>query len=345
MTSTNPRFLLSLVAALGLLPCPAFAATAAASDAVIVTTVSGERFIGTPVTAPDDAWLHLVSQTVGEIRIPRSAVREVTPVGAAAPATTPEPAAPAPAVVAAPTPPPAPPAPPPGLLQRHLGVPGRLDVSVGLGVMAQSGQLEQANWTGSLDVAWTEGKNGLTSSYSVHRQTVHGLVVDDGMRWDVQARRDLDAKKFLLAASYFRQDTVMAVDMEEVLFAGMGWNLAKTPTFEAVTVVGPSYIWQEYLPPAPGLPAPADLGDPAAVIYQSLTYTAAPRVRLNGSVLVAQSVASHTRQLARLLLSLDIALSERLVLSNSYFWIIDSLPRNGSTKYQGTLSTQVKLKL
>lgn len=32
-------------------------------------------------------------------------------------------------------------------------------------------------------------------------------------------------------------------------------------------------------------------------------------------------------------------------LSNSYFWIIDSLPRNGSTKYQGTLSTQMKLKL
>jgi hypothetical protein len=61
--------------------------------------------------------------------------------------------------------------------------------------------------------------------------------------------------------------------------------------------------------------------------------------------LVAQSVEERKKRLMRLTLSVDIALTERLTLSNGYYWEHDSLPRIGSAQNQGMLTSQLKLGL
>jgi hypothetical protein len=301
---------------------------------VVITTHSGERFIGTP-GEDEPGFVRLVSPTLGEIRIPRASILTLTPGPAEAPAAAPV------AAVA-----PAPPAPPKqGFLQSRLNIPGKFDASVGVGLMAQSGLFEQTTWSASLDVAWEVGANEFYTSMQAARQTTHGVVLSDSFHWDARMEHNFNPKRFMMAASFYREDSVMAVDREEVLFLGAGFNLVKTPTTEVVTVIGPSYIWQEYLPPGPGLPAPASMGDPAAVLYQSVSYTKIPRMRISASVLVAQSLEYRDKHLARLILSFDYSLTGNLILSNSYFLMRDTLQQTGPAKHQGMLSTQLKLKL
>lgn len=330
---TNTETYRGLAVLLLLASVRVFSATDAPVPTVI-TTVSGERFIGTP--GPEEpGFVHLVSATLGEVRIPQASIRTMTrgPEGA--------PPAAAPAVVAMPPPP----APKAGFLQSRLNLPGKFDASVGVGLMDQSGIMEQSTLSASMDVRWEVGANVLQSSMEAHRQSVHGVVVDDAFRWDLQVRHNVNPRRFWMAASFYREDSIMAVDREEILFLGAGFNLVKTPSAEVVTVVGPAYIWQEYLPPGPGRPVPPAFGDPAAVFYQSVTYTKVPRVRLGGSVLVAQSLQDQSKHLARLILSLDFALTENLSLSNSYYLMRDSLPRIGSEEHQGVLNMQLKLRL
>jgi hypothetical protein len=305
---------------------------------VVITTHSGERFIGTPGAA-EPGFVRLVSQTLGEIRIPRASILTLTPGPEAAPVAAPVAAA-APAVAPAP-----PAAPKKGFIQSRLDLPGKFDASVGGGLMAQSGIFEQSTWSASLDVAWEVGANEYYTSMQASRQTTHGVVLNDSFHWDARLEHNFTPKRFMMAASFYREDSVMAVDREEVLFLGAGFNFVKTPTTEVVTVIGPSYIWQEYLPPGPGLPAPPSMGDPAAVLYQSVSHAVIPRMRVSASVLVAQSLEYHSKHLARLILSLDFALSENLTLSNSYFLMRDALEQTGPAKHQGMLTTQLKLRL
>jgi hypothetical protein len=333
MITNNRTFSRRLAVALVLVSIPAtFAAEAAAP--VVITTISGERFIGTP-GADEPGFVCLISQTLGEIRIPRTSIRTQTPGPVEVPA-------PAPTAVAAAQPP----APPKqGFIQSRLDIPGKFDASVGAGLMAQSGIFEQSTWSASLDVAWEVGANEFYTSMQAARQTTHGVVLNDTFHWDARLEHNFNPKRFMMAASFYREDSVMAVDREEVLFLGAGFNLVKTPTTEVVTVIGPSYIWQEYLPPGPGLPAPPSMGDPAAVLYQSVSHAVIPRMQVSASVLVAQSLEYHSKHLARLILSLDFALSENLTLSNSYFLMRDALEQTGPAKHQGMLTTQLKLRL
>ncbi len=334
MIANHPKFSCRFATALFLTSVPAAFAVDATAPTVI-TTISGERFVGT--AGPEEpGFVHLVSATLGEIRISRAAIRTMTrgPAEAAAPVAAP---------VAVPAEPP-PVAPKPGFLQSRLHLPGKLDASLGLGLMAQSGILEQSTWSASANVDWKVGANDFQSSIDTHRQSVRGQVIDDAFRWDNRLQRDLSPKLFLLAARFYREDTVMAVEREEVYFLGPGYNVAKTPAWDVVTVVGPAYIRQQYLA-SPGLPRPSPLGDAAAVLYQSVTYQARPRLTVGGSMLVVQSIEDQAKQLERLMVSLDIALTETLSLSNSYFWMRDSRPRLGAQKAQGVLNTQLKLKL
>ncbi len=327
---TNPKSLHGLAVAL-LLASAQVTTAIAAAEPVVISTISGERFIGTP-GADELGYVTLVSQTLGEIRIPRSSIHTQTPVPAEAHAP-----APAPKVVAAVKPPAAPKE---GFIQSRLDIPGQFDASLGLGLMAQSGAFEQTTLSYSANVRWTVDANTLQSSLSAHRQSVNGKVVDDALQWDLQLQHNLSPKRFWMAASFYRQDTAMAIDREEVFFLGAGYNLVKTKVAEMVTVIGPSYIWQEYL--APGSPS---LGDPALVLYQSLNYALLPRMKFSSSVLIAQSLDDQEKLLARLILSVDFSLTENLSLGTSYFWMRDSLPRFGSSKHQGALTTQLKLKL
>ena len=137
----------------------------------------------------------------------------------------------------------------------------------------------------------------------------------------------------------------MALDHQEVVFAGPGINFVKTPTVEVITVVGPSYIWQQYYPAARGLAAPAPLNNAAAVIFQSLSYTHQSRVRFSATGLLAEALDQGGKQLAQVIVSMDVALSDSLLLSNSYTWYRDSLRRVGTEKSQGIFTCQLKIKL
>ena len=329
-----------IAAAVLLLAAAPLALAADPAPTVVITTASGERLIGTVASEDADA-VNLVSTTVGEVRIPRALIRTMTPSTPAADEAE-HTAAGVTAAAAAPAPAPSPMT---GAIQSLLHLPGKLDLTVGLGLAVQSGILEQTTWSGSGTLDWKLAPYDLLTAVSARRQSTRGTVIDNAFRWDNRIQRDLTPKVFLIAASIYQEDQVLAIDQETILFTGPGFKFANTPKLQIVSVVGPAYFRQQYLAAAPGLPAPPRLNDMSAVLYQTVSYTALPRIKLSGTGLIAQSVEHPSKQLAQLMLSLNVSLTEALTLSTSYSWQRDSRPRVGTAGQQGLLTTQLQLRL